>query len=79
MFGEGLSVFVQEDYSMRYVNIWVTEIVGMKQFNISYKDGTLTRIEIPEAVLFGVSGDEPFLRIPKMFSDTFFKVISSFY
>lgn len=76
MQNQGLNVFVQQDYCSRMVNVWVSDISEMKQFNISYKDGSLVRTEIPEAVPFGVSGDEPFLRIPSMFADVFFKAIA---
>jgi len=76
MFNQGLNVFIQEDYFNRSVNVWVGEFSGIKQFNISYKDGNLIKTEIPECTPFGSNGDEPFLRIPKMFSDQLFKAIA---
>lgn len=75
-----LQIYIQQNFHRNSIEMWLTDIEGPRQFNISYNgEGKLERTEIDE--MQAITADEilkPFLNLPASFAKVLFQKIAEY-
>lgn len=74
---QGINVFIEDSYMSRHKFVWVTELVGMKMYNLHFDGEQIVRTELKDELSTPKAlGLQPLLSLPNTISEIVFKEIA---